>query len=114
VRVEHLVDDVTAITGAGHQPQIPQDAQLMGHRWLGHSDRVGEFPHRGRTRAEPGEDPHPAGGGKPAHDAGDLLRTFRVDLAVRADAMLPTHANMLTCTFSHVNEAADGQADTRP
>ena len=52
VRVVQPVDHLLAATLTNHQPEMPQLAQLVGHRGGLHRDTLGELPDRARPSAE--------------------------------------------------------------
>ena len=62
VIVIELVHDLTAVTPAGHQAEVPEQPELMGDRGALHPDRLGEDVDRRRPGVQAGEDPQPARG----------------------------------------------------
>jgi hypothetical protein len=73
VRVEELVLDMPPRAATGHQPEIPQDPQLMGDGRLLHLDGGTQDADGAAALAQAGQDAHPAGGGQGSHQPGDAL-----------------------------------------
>jgi hypothetical protein len=103
VGVEEPVDHVTPTSSSHHEAEISQNAQLVRDGRLLHLHFGAEIAHRARAGSQSSEDPHTAGGGEGAHDAGDLLGRPLRQRDVDRRMVRITHTGMFTCACMHVN-----------
>lgn len=83
VVVMQRVHDVATLTSAPHQPEMPQEAELVGDRRGVHADVLREFTDRARASAQPAEDVQAARGRECLHRVGDDPGEALVELVGR-------------------------------
>ncbi len=104
VWVEQGIGGVAAVPAAHHQPEIPQDAQLMRDRRLGHRNCVSQLADRSGALAKAAQDAHPARRRQRAHDPSHMIGRFRSDLRARGDLMPLTH-RLCSHVHAHMSSA---------
>lgn len=80
VIVVEVVDDLPAVAPADHQPEVTQDAKLMGDSRGLHPNGGGQLVDRAGTGVESSENAQPARRGERLHRLGNRLGKVRVKL----------------------------------
>lgn len=98
VLVVQLVLDAAPVAPPDDEPEMTQDAQLMGHRRRLHPDVLGELGHRAGPDPQATEDSHAARGRERLHRLSHNARERRIEsvsvdeaAAVRHQPIIPAH-----------------------